>query len=111
MLVFEHEGALFFERRPPTGVWSGLLSFPEVSLQENAVEIARMKFQFDVTPGPAADRITHSFTHFTLTLHPQRLQLPYRPAISSPGPHAWLAPDDALRAGLPAPIRRLVLAL
>ena len=111
VLVFEHEGALFFERRPPTGVWSGLFSFPEVPLHENAVEMARTKFHVDATPGPVADPITHGFTHFTLTLHPQRLALASRPAMASPGSHAWLAPDDALREALPAPIKRFVRSL
>ena len=111
VLVFEREGTLLFERRPSTGVWSGLFSFPEAALDEDALAIARARFNLDVTPGPAAEPVTHGFTHFTLTLHPQRLAVSAAPSIAASPSHAWLTRDDALRAALPAPIKRIVLAL
>jgi A/G-specific adenine glycosylase len=111
VIVFECEDAMLFERRPSTGIWSGLFSFPEAALDENVLEIARTRFHVDATPGPAAEPIAHGFTHFTLTLHPQRLCVTARSLPAASPEHAWLTRDAALRAALPAPIKRLVRAL
>jgi A/G-specific adenine glycosylase len=109
VLVFEREGTILFERRPAKGLWSGLLSFPEAALEERGVEVARARFRVDATPGPDVAPLTHGFTHFTLTLHPQRLAVSAWPLLSAE--HAWLTREDALRGALPAPIKRLVRAL
>jgi A/G-specific adenine glycosylase len=111
LLVLERDGTLLFERRPPTGVWSGLFSFPEAAFDDDALEVARSRFHVDATRGPATEPITHGFTHFTLTLHPQRIVVTAASPIAASDAHAWLTRDDALRAALPSPIKRLVRAL
>ncbi len=59
----------------------------------------------------AARRSTHGFTHFTLTLHPQRLAVSgWPPRAEAPG-RIWLTRADALSAALPAPIKRLLRSL
>jgi A/G-specific adenine glycosylase len=111
VLVLECGNAMLLERRPPTGVWSGLFSFPEAALEEDALEVARARFHVDATPGPAVEPITHGFTHFTLTLHPQRLAVTAWPRSAEESGHVWLTRADALTAALPAPIKRLVRSL
>ena len=111
VLVFERGDELLFERRPPTGVWSGLLSFPEVALDDDVIDVARRRFHVDAKRGTALAPITHGFTHFTLTLHPQRLSVSHWPAVADTPEHAWLTRSGALERALPAPIKRLVRAL
>ena len=111
VLVLERSGEILFERRPPTGVWSGLWSLPETLLDDDACSVVRERFGADASPGPLLAPITHGFTHFTLTLHPQRLAVSvWPPRAEAPG-HAWLTRSDALAAALPAPIKRLVRSL
>ena len=111
VLLLEHADALLFERRPPTGLWSGLLSFPEIAVSADAIDAVRLRFDADVTPGPALAPVTHGFTHFTLTLHPQRFVMAQRPARAESPDRAWLTRADALDAALPAPIKRIVRSL
>ena len=55
--------------------------------------------------------IEHGFTHFALTLHPQRMNVARWPSRIEAPQYVWLARDDALNAALPSPIRKLLRAL
>jgi hypothetical protein len=65
-------------------------------------------FATDVVVGEALPPIEHGFTHFRLTLHPQRIGVrTWPPRAEAPG-LVWLTRDDALSAALPAPIKALI---
>jgi A/G-specific adenine glycosylase len=52
--------------------------------------------------------LTHAFTHFTLTMHPQRVRVDSGPIGAEAPGRFWLTSEDAMTAALPAPIRRLL---
>ncbi len=111
VLVFERGGAILLEKRPPLGIWGGLWSLPEVALDADPRAFARARFGADAEPAAALAPIAHAFTHFALTLHPQRMRVRAWPdTVEAPG-HLWLARADAPGAALPAPIRKLLRAL
>ena len=98
-------------QRPPTGVWAGLWSWPEFDTRE-AFELATAGW-----PGQcqALPSFRHVLTHLDWTLHPVRWTLPRRMGaarqaeLSSQWPSgAWFTRDEALAAGLPAPLRKLL---
>ena len=111
VLLIEHAGEFLFERRPPTGIWSGLWSLPELPVDGDVAEALRDRFGVDAVAIEALAPIEHAFTHFRLTIRPLRVTARrLRARVESPG-HVWLARDDALGAALPAPIGRLLRAL
>ena len=59
----------------------------------------------------ALPAIEHGFTHFRLTLHPQRVAVRRWPTRAEAPGYAWLLPADALAAALPAPIRKLLRSI
>jgi A/G-specific adenine glycosylase len=111
VLVIERDGALLFEKRPPAGIWGGLWSLPECALADDARTVVRTRFGGDVDVRDALPAIEHGFTHYALTMHPQRLHAAQWPQGANEARIAWLTPQDALQAGLPSPIRKLVLGL
>ncbi|KEZ77073.1 A/G-specific adenine glycosylase [Salinisphaera hydrothermalis] len=106
MLVIEDEaGRLLLEKRPPTGIWGGLWSLPEIEAGADIAEVCRERFGIEAAPGSALAPIEHGFTHFLLTLHARRVQ--YRRTVRiMDGDFAWYRRDE--RPGLPAPIVRLL---
>ena len=111
LLVIERDGALLFERRPASGIWGGLWSMPECAMEEDVGVVVRSKFGATVEISETMPPVEHGFTHYTLTMHPVRCEVSAWPASVGEAQIAWLAPNDALRAGLPAPIRKMVLGL
>ncbi len=111
MLLFLHGDEIMLEKRPPSGIWGGLWSLPEISADDDVQHIAEQRFGLQTEKLPLLPVLTHTFTHFKLHITPQPLrvikQLPHAREASQ----IWLNREDALGAALPTPIRKLLLQL
>ena len=108
VLVLERAGTILFEKRPSVGIWGGLWSLPEVAVDADPVAHCRTRFAARAVAGEELAPIEHAFTHFRLTILPQRMAVTSWPQrAESPG-LLWLTRDDAHSAALPAPIRKLL---
>ncbi len=110
MLLLENaQGQILLTKRPPTGIWGGLWSFPE--LPENARLKQYMKQQFGVTGGRnrKLPDLHHGFTHFDLTIHPRHIEvLPSSNRIMDAEQYLWYNPNQPQSVGLPAAISKLL---
>jgi A/G-specific adenine glycosylase len=115
LLWLQRGEQLLLTQRPATGVWAGLWSLPEFDSETALLEATRG------WPGQASwlPNFQHTLTHFDWSLTPCQWRLPTRlsaarlsiiEAALPPGAQRWVTPDDALRLGLPAPIRKLIEA-
>jgi A/G-specific adenine glycosylase len=111
VLLIERAGTILFEKRPAAGIWAGLWSLPELAVDDDVARQCKARFAADVVVGKALAPIEHGFTHFRLTLHPQRIALRRWPARAEAPGLVWLTRDDALAAALPAPIKMLIRRL
>jgi A/G-specific adenine glycosylase len=110
-LVIERAGTILFEKRPAAGIWGGLWSLPEAEADADVVAHCRAHFAAKVAVGGELAPIEHAFTHYRLTILPQRVSVrSWPPRAESPG-LLWLTREDALAAALPAPIRKLLRSL
>ena len=108
MLMFLSGNEILLEKRPPTGIWGGLWSLPEVSSTENTREIVKQRFGLDTEALPALPPMMHAFTHFILKITPQPLQIRSKVLqLMEPG-WVWLDLEDAADAALPAPVKKLL---
>ncbi len=98
-------------QRPATGIWAGLWSLPEFDSAAAFDDAAA------AWPGEREwlPRFTHTLTHLDWTLHPVRATLPARTgskrvaALTAAWPTGrWFTREEALAAGLPAPLRKLL---
>ena len=108
MLILMSRGEVLLEKRPASGIWGGLWSFPEAG--EDRIEGAALRY------GAHPDRlrrlavVDHGFTHFKLLIRPVLAQVARPPRVQEPG-QLWLSVDDALGAAIPAPVRRILREL
>ncbi len=108
LVIFEREGEILLERRPPVGIWGGLWSLPEMArdrLSGAAAGFGRVVAVDDV-PG-----FVHGFTHFVLEAAVVRVRLesPPDPALNSPDDtKRWVTGEGLASLGLPAPIRSVL---
>ncbi len=111
VLLLERAGTILLEKRPAAGIWAGLWSLPEIDLATGVARHCKARFFADVVVGDALDPIEHGFTHYRLTIHPQRVTVRQWPVGAEAPGLLWLTRDDALAAALPAPIRKLLASL
>jgi A/G-specific adenine glycosylase len=108
MLVLERAGKVLLEKRPAAGIWAGLWSLPEVDVDADVARRCKARYLATVTVGDELPPIEHGFTHFRLTIRPQRVAVRAWPARAEAPGLAWRTRDDALAMALPAPVRRLL---
>ena len=111
MLIVRHDQKVLLEKRPASGIWGGLWSFPEIPRLDQAAQTLLLRFGAHVaTEGTLAD-VRHGFTHFALTITPALLRVErVEPRAASPG-SIWLTPADAIEAAVPAPVREILRRL
>jgi A/G-specific adenine glycosylase len=107
LLWLQQSGRVWLVQRPETGVWAGLWSLPEFASRD-ALESACADW---AGHGEWLSTVRHALTHFDWKLHPLRWTLPPRRQLP-PGlpPGRWFGREEALAAGLPAPVRRLLVS-
>jgi A/G-specific adenine glycosylase len=108
--VLLHQGSVMLERRPSAGIWGGLWVFPEGP--SGAVRsFCRKNFAIEIARTQTMPVIEHGFTHFRLQIRPIRCSVRNMlPRAKSPG-RIWIDVQEAARAAVPAPVRKLLLGL
>jgi A/G-specific adenine glycosylase len=112
-LELQRGGAVWLVEREPSGIWAGLWSLPELD------SLAALDAVTAGWPGSAATLapFVHVLTHLDWHLQPVRWTFPARTSARSLAPvlarwprGRWFARDEALALGLPAPLRKRLLA-
>jgi A/G-specific adenine glycosylase len=111
MLILRRGDEVMLEKRPSTGIWGGLWSFPEVKGHEDAEAVTLKRFGVSVQTSPTLPTLTHAFTHFKLHIRPQPLQVLKANLQARESGQIWLSIDDAIGAAVPTPIRNILLSL
>jgi A/G-specific adenine glycosylase len=106
------DGALLLARRPASGIWGGLWSFPEVA---DAAGIAAVCANFDLDPAGSPlplPAVSHTFTHFQLEITPMALQVRERGTrCMDCADLLWYNSAAPAAVGLPRPVQDLIHAL
>jgi len=102
------DGSALLYRRPPQGIWGGLWSFPELTVDDDVHSWCRamgLKPRGDVIEKPI---LRHTFTHFRLAITP--LEIDVRPghAVMDSDRWLWYNVDRPVRVGLAKPVRDLL---
>jgi A/G-specific adenine glycosylase len=113
MLVLrDADDRVLLARRPPTGVWAGMWSLPEVADHDEARAFIARHSLDDFDSNTPLDLIEHTFSHYRLHIAPllwNRAQA--APRIGDNADHRWHGLQALDEVGLPAPVRKLLVAL
>ena len=111
MLVVLSKGEVLLEKRPMTGIWGGLWSLPEFSIDGEARACLERDWGMKAAAATALPRFEHAFTHFTLEVAPWRMEIVgHREAVFE-RPATWLPLQELAGAALPSPVRKLLASL
>ncbi|GAB3728015.1 A/G-specific adenine glycosylase [Luteimonas pelagia] len=111
LVLRDHEGRVLLERRPPSGIWGGLWSLPQLPDDEEARGWFARHVRGDFDAAVRLPSVEHGFTHFRLRMQPLLWDgIALQDAVrDNPGLRPFAMPRIAA-LGLPAPIRRLLHA-
>jgi A/G-specific adenine glycosylase len=110
LVARNNKGEVLLQRRPPAGIWGGLLSFPEIPLEEDLQKWCERHIGVfsDFQNRPI---LRHTFSHFHLAIHPIFARLrKLKPQIRDDNDWSWFKPGVS-QAGLAAPVSTLIAQL
>ncbi|MGE4658420.1 MAG: A/G-specific adenine glycosylase [Gammaproteobacteria bacterium] len=109
LIVHDASKGVLLERRPPSGIWGGLFSLPELPEGEDPNQWCAIHLGGPAETWDPVNPIQHSFTHFDLLIEPLLLKVKVGTRnILEHKDWLWYNPADEVAVGLPAPIVRLL---
>ncbi len=113
LVVQDERGRILLTRRPPSGVWGGLWTPPEVPEDVDLQQWAVQKLGLTLHQPREGETLEHTFSHFHLRIAPWHARLALEApenvaAVMEPSETLWYngSPREAL--GLPAPVQTLL---
>lgn len=110
LLVLRAGDRILLEARPPTGIWGGLLSLPELPEGEEIADYCERRLGAEIGAVSPAPTFVHVFSHFRLRIRPLL-------CAAEALPHAaefdlrWIAIAELARMPLPTPVRKILSAI
>ena len=115
---------ILLEKRPGSGIWGGLWCLPQFDDGQSALAWC-MRRGIAVNKSARRSRaggnpvdltnhcealpvLTHTFTHFKLHIAPLLVQATHKPGQAQEPGSVWLDMEEALRAAIPTPVRKLI---
>ncbi|MDP1930600.1 MAG: A/G-specific adenine glycosylase [Gammaproteobacteria bacterium] len=112
LMCVSASGRVLLEKRPPSGIWGGLWSFPELA---DARQIEEFCHQWLGNANVKPENwpvVKHTFSHFHLQITPVHVATGTEPdGAMEPGRWLWYPLDQSIPVGLAAPIKELLLRL
>jgi A/G-specific adenine glycosylase len=97
---------ILMEKRPATGIWGGLWSFPEAPARDVAGYCRRV-LGCELRSAKPLEALQHGFTHFRLEIQPLLCEVRRTPHLETPG-RLWTDLAEAARSAVPSPVRTLL---
>jgi len=106
-LLLLHKGSILLERRPSTGLWGGLWTFPEAASKKIEAE-CRLAYGCDIASTKKLKILEHGFSHFNLRIQPLACEVRSTSPRAEESGRMWIEIEDAKGAAVPAPVRKLL---
>ncbi|NOY63424.1 MAG: A/G-specific adenine glycosylase [Gammaproteobacteria bacterium] len=109
LIIVSDNGECYLEKRPPTGIWGGLWSFPELPETPDISLWCREKLGYEVNNHKTWPTLIHTFSHYRLELTPIYAEITeHASMIREAGRAIWYNPRQSEALGLAAPVIKLL---
>lgn len=109
LLITNQAKELLLVKRPPTGIWGGLWSFPEVTLDTDLSSWCKENYACEVETIKTLSSFKHTFSHFHLEITPSIITVKSKHSlVMASDKQVWYNVEDAKTLGIAAPVKKLL---
>jgi A/G-specific adenine glycosylase len=103
LIIRNQHGHYLMEKRPPSGIWGGLWSLPELELEDSVDEAVMQNWQLTADEYKDLPVFRHTFSHFHLDITPCEVNVSHvSQGIADDGRFQWQS--DIQQLALAAPV-------
>ena len=107
LIIRNMQGELLMEKRPPTGIWGGLWSLPELAMDQPVAESVLQNWCLKVRDSSDLEVFRHTFSHFHLDITPCEVRITStQDLVADAGLYQWKS--DISQLALAAPVNNLL---
>lgn len=107
LLLIRYQNLYYFERRPASGIWGGLLCLPEC--KDSHVAQSYIDTLGEGELNVSLPEMEHILTHFRLIITPQPAHMITINHLTGNG--KWLTPEAAITSGVPTAVKKILAQL
>ena len=108
LILTNEEQKILLYKRPPSGIWGGLWSFPETEAQQDLNFWCKQQFNCEILKTQTLSAFRHTFSHFHLDITPIFARVKNGYQVMDSNDVAWYNIDLALQLGIATPIKKLL---
>jgi len=109
LLLANEGGAILLEKRPPSGIWGGLWSLPELAMDDDITGACEQRWGLKVQNSQDGSAMRHTFSHYHFDITPCEVRCSGGALkISDESALRWYRPEQAKSLGLAAPVKRIL---
>ena len=107
LLIENSDNEKLLYQRPPSGLWGGLWSLPQISDLRDCEQ--ELQLEIDINSAVYLEPLRHTFSHFHLDITPVKIKLKQQSMlIMEAASTLWYNSDTPANVGLPAPVKKLL---
>ncbi len=108
LMLINPDNEILLEKRPPAGIWGGLLSFPELDVNGEVTAWCQTHFGAKVRDCQVWPTLRHTFSHYHLDITPKVVWMnDLNNKVMEDGAWVWYK-GGTLTGGVAAPVKRLL---
>jgi A/G-specific adenine glycosylase len=108
LMLISPDNHVLLEKRPPAGIWGGLLSFPELAVDGEIAQWCQHQLGTSVRDCQTWPTLRHTFSHFHLDITPKAVWMnDLNQGVMEDGAWVWYK-GGTLGGGVAAPVKRLL---
>jgi len=112
LVLINDQNQILLEKRPPTGIWGGLWSLPEIAMDADIESYCQQQWQFKVAVAEDAQSFRHTFSHYHFDITPCRVQVKNpSQCVMEAEQQVWYNSRQNHRLGLAAPVQTILNSL
>jgi len=109
LVLINDQQQILLEKRPPTGIWGGLWSLPEVAMDADIKAYCQQQWQFKVAEIEDVESFRHTFSHYHFDITPCRVRVKNpSQCVMEAEQQVWYNSTQNHRLGLAAPVQTIL---
>ena len=112
LVLIDPQLQVLLEKRPPSGIWGGLWSLPELDMEADVADWCKQQLNLRIGSIEDADTFRHSFSHYHFDITPCRVQVKnHGQSVMEDERIVWYNTSQPDQRGLAAPVKNILEAI